>query len=272
MNHISESLDNADPPTVEQTGPPSGQPVPPSTSTQWVRVEWKGNRPLLVYAILALTIFVFLVQQATRIFLGVDIPAGLGAKVNEAILQGQFWRLLTPALLHGSVFHLGFNMYALHAIGRGLESYYGRGRFLMLYLLGALAGNALSFAFSPYPALGSSTAVFGLLGAEGVLLYQNKKLFGDVARRALNNLIMIAAVNLFIGLSPGIDNWGHLGGLLGGVAFAWMAGPLFRLDGVYPDFFLVDRRGRDAVLRASLWAGAAIALLVLWGIYRNGYW
>lgn len=255
---------------AEPTPPPSSpEPQAPPSDAEWVRVEWIGVKPVLVYIILALTVVVFLLQQVSWFFFGTDIPASWGAKVNEAILQGQFWRLLTPVLLHGSVLHLGFNMYALHAIGRGLESYYGRARFIGLYLLAAVAGNALSFAFSPYPSLGSSTAIFGLLGAEGVLLYQNRAWFGDRARRALSNVVMIAAVNLFIGLSPGIDNWGHLGGLLGGSAFAWFAGPWLHVQGQYPRLILADRRAREEVLRAGLLVGVVIVLIVAWVAFRS---
>ena len=109
-------------------------------------------------------------------------------------------------------------MYALYAIGPGLERYYGRSRYLLLYILAGFAGNVASFLISPQTSLGASTAIFGLLGAEGVFLYQNRQLFGPAAKRSLTNVIMIAAVNLMIGLSPGIDNWGHVGGLIGGIA------------------------------------------------------
>ena len=164
--------------------------------------------------------------------LGTDIPAAWGVKANNLIMQGQVWRLFTPIFLHGSILHIGFNMYALFYIGPTLERFYGRQRFLALFLLSGFAGNVISFMFSPYPSLGSSTAIFGLLGAEGVLIYQNREIFGNVARRALSQVVIIAAVNLIIGLTPGIDNWGHIGGLIGGTLFAWFGGPLLQKQGL----------------------------------------
>jgi rhomboid protease GluP len=216
-----------------------------------------GNAPVVTFALMGLTICVFLVQMGSQFLLGYDLPAQIGVKANELILSGQLWRLFTPMLLHGSILHLGFNMYALYVLGPGLERYYGHGRFLALYVLSGFAGNVFSFMFTAEPSLGSSTAVFGLLGAQGVFLYRNRVLFGGVAQRAFINVVMIAAINLVIGLQPGIDNWGHIGGLIGGTLFAWYGGPLLQVDGFYPPYRLTDQRdSRDALL-----AGLAIAAL-----------
>ena len=133
-------------------------------------------------------------------------------------------------LLHGSIIHLLFNMYALIILGRGLEFNFGKLRFILLYISAGFAGNVMSFIFSPNPSLGSSTAIFGLLAAEAVFVFQNRKFFGGQARKILINSATIAGVNLVLGLSPGIDNWGHLGGLLGGIIFTWFGGPLWELE------------------------------------------
>ena len=210
------------------------------------------KRPIVTYTLLVITIIIFLLQEASKYIYGFDLVAGLGMKVNELILEGQYWRLFTPMLLHGSILHLGFNMYALYIFGPGLERYYKHGRFLLLFFLGGFAGNVFSFVFSASPSLGSSTAIFGLLAAEGVFLYQNQKVFGGVARRALNNIIMIAVVNLIIGLSPGIDNWGHMGGLLGGAIFAFLGGPILKVEGLSPNLRIVDTKETGDVIRAAL--------------------
>ena len=164
-------------------------------------------------------------------------------------------------LLHGSILHLAFNMYALYAIGPGLERYYGRQRYLLLYILAGFTGNVASFLISPQASLGASTAIFGLLGAEGVFLYQNRQLFGPAAKRSLTNVIVIAALNLAISLSPGIDLWGHVGGLIGGSLFAWLAGPRFRVEpGLYQPS-LVDEHDSGDALRAGLGVGGVFAIL-----------
>ncbi|NQU30384.1 MAG: rhomboid family intramembrane serine protease [Anaerolineae bacterium] len=227
------------------------------TPPQAVNIALPSVLPRVTYAIIGVTIFVYLLQMASQFFFsGADYPAFMGMKINEAILAGQIWRLITPVLLHGSLLHIGFNMYALFAIGAGMESRMGHLRFLMLYLVSGFAGNVFSFYFTGANSLGASTAVFGLLAAEGVFLYLNKGLFGQRAQRALRNIVMVAGVNLFIGLSPGIDNWGHIGGLLGGLIFAWFGGPRWEVKGIYPLVQVVDRRSmRDAITGAVVVAG-----------------
>ena len=235
-----------------------------------VRVRPAGDTPYVVYTLMGIAIFVFLLQQASSLFMnGVDMPAALGMKVNDLILSGQLWRLFTPMFLHGSILHLGFNMYALYIFGPGLERTYGHGRFLALFVLSGFAGNVFSFLFTDSPSLGSSTAIFGLLGAEAVFLYQNRKIYGAGGQRALINLVVIAAINLFIGLSPGIDNWGHIGGLLGGVLFAWYAGPVLSVEGAPPNYKLVDVRQRRDVWRAGISIWLLFGLLAATTIFFN---
>jgi rhomboid protease GluP len=117
--------------------------------------------------------------------------------------------------------------------------------------------------------VGASTAIFGLLGAEAIFLLQNRKLFAGQFRSAIGNIIFIAAINLFIiGSLPGIDNWGHIGGLLGGLIFTSFAGPLWEVEGIQPAYELVDRRpAREVII------GAAVVVfifggLAMWGMVR----
>jgi len=231
-------------------------------------VQQPQGRPVVTYTILAVTVLVYLLQMATENFLlGTDLPALYGMKINELIVEGQFWRLITPVFLHGSILHIAFNMYALLIFGPGLERYYGHWRYLALYFVSGFAGNVFSFLFSSAPSLGSSTAIFGLLAAEGVFLYQNRKLFGKGAQRALINLVTIALVNLFIGLSPGIDNWGHIGGLVGGALFAWFAGPLLTVEQSAFNYSLVDQRGSGAAVGVGVGVAALFFILAMLGVY-----
>ena len=242
----------------------------PVRQPQAVRIALPQSAPYVTYAIIAVTAVVYLLQLATQALLQYDIPVLFFIKSNELIREGQVWRLVTPMLLHGSLAHIGFNMYALFSFGTSLERHFGHGRFLLLYVLGAFTGNVASFIMTDANSLGASTAIFGLLAAEGVFLYQNRRLFAGQFRSAIGNIIFIAAVNLFvIGSLPGIDNWGHIGGLLGGLAFTWFAGPLWDVE---PDmvggFRLVDHRPTNEIA-----IGAAIVLIVfgamaVWGIVR----
>lgn len=189
----------------------------------------KKRYPISFY-IIGITVVVFLLQYFSQQFFSYDYPALFGAKINSLILQGQIWRFITPILLHGSILHIAFNMYALFSIGPSLERRYGIKSFLSLYLISGLWGNTLSFLFSQNASLGASTAIFGLIAAQGVYVYKNRFLLGKAARPMLMNILMVIAINLMLGLSPGIDNWGHLGGLFGGLLYAWFAGPTYGIE------------------------------------------
>jgi len=251
------------PPTSE---PAAGQPVPPPQS---VRVAVPQSAPYVTYSIIGITAFIFILQLATQALAQVDIPAALFIKSNDLIRAGQIWRLLTPMLLHGSLVHIGFNMYALLSFGVSLERHFGRWRFLLLYVLGAFAGNVASFLFTDANSLGASTAIFGLLGAEAIFLVQNRKLFAGQFRSAIGNIIFIAVINLvFIGSFANVDNWGHIGGLLGGLMFTSFAGPVYEIEGIYPAYRLVDRRPFSAVIVGAATVVLIFGGLALWGMVR----
>ena len=248
-----------------QREPSPPQPAPPRS----VYVEMPRSAPYVTYAIIGVTVVFYLLQLVSQFALGGDLPAAWLLKSNEAIRAGQLWRLLTPALLHGSIAHIGFNMYALFAFGTSLERHFGHGRFFLLYVLGAFAGNVASFLFSDANSLGASTAIFGLLGAEGIFLLQNRKLFAGQFRGAISNIIFIAAINLFvIGSLPGIDRWGHIGGLLGGLMFTWFAGPQWEIEGIAPTLRLEDQRPANEVLIGAVLVVVVFGGLAIWGIIR----
>jgi membrane associated rhomboid family serine protease len=146
------------------------------------------------------------------------------------VLKGEIWRLLTAAWLHGSPSHLILNMLSLHALGPITEWTCGRARFAAIYLGAAFAGNVASFWGEPVPSLGASGAIFGLAGALVVYFSRNHKLFGSRFDGLLIRLIGIIVLNLVTGhFMPQIDEAGHLGGLLGGAALAYLFGPKFEL-------------------------------------------
>jgi rhomboid protease GluP len=126
----------------------------------------------------------------------------------------------------------------------------------------------MSFLLSSGYSVGASTAVFGLIGAEGIFLYQNRKLFAGRFGDAIRNIIFIVAINLFLGLQPGIDNWGHVGGLLGGLVFTWFAGPLWEVEGIQPAYHLVDRRPSREVITGAATVLFIFGGLAVWGMVR----
>ena len=220
------------------------------------------RRSPAVLALLTATVIVFAAQQASYWMTGTDLVLEWGKKDSGALRAGELWRLITPVFIHAGALHLLVNMYSLYAIGPAVERFFGRARLLVVYLLAGVAGVILSLAFNPAPSVGASGAIFGLLGALTAFLLQHRPVFGPAARAQLRQIGFLLVLNLVISLTPGIDAWGHLGGLIAGAACAALFGP--RL-GVVPaedgTTHLVDTRRWPAVRRRA--AGAALAVLAV---------
>lgn len=131
-----------------------------------------------------------------------------------AVGSGEWWRPLTAAFLHLGPIHLALNMLAVLVFGSELERQLGRWRFLALYLLSALGGAASIQLFGNplQPVAGASTAIYGLLGALGVLMI--------VRRESLRGLLTLLLINVAISFLPGVSLLGHLGGLVVGAITA----------------------------------------------------
>lgn len=173
--------------------------------------------PYVTYGLIAINIIVFLLMYIVGN--GSEDVATLinfGALSTVLVKLGQYYRLITSAFLHIGALHLLCNMYALYILGKDIESFFGKVKFIFIYLISALAGSFVSMIFIDEYAVsaGASGAIFGLMGS---LLY-----FGYNYRVTLNNsinrqIIPIILINLFIGfVGSGINNYAHLGGLLGG--------------------------------------------------------
>ncbi len=134
-----------------------------------------------------------------------------GGELYPGVSDGAYWQLVTSMFTHVQLWHIGFNMFALYALGPQLELAVGRARFLALYFLSGLAGSALVY-WGDRGALGASGAIFGLMGA---LLIVAIKVRGDV--RGMLTWIGINFVITFVFVNS-ISWEGHLGGFLGGTA------------------------------------------------------
>jgi rhomboid protease GluP len=225
-----------------EEGPPPPRPPESQPSEPQLTLRIPLVPPRATYVLLAINLIVFAVGLVLP-DLG-DRMFALGASRGyEVLVQGQYYRLVTAMFLHGGLAHIFFNMYALYVIGRGIEPVFGSTRFTIVYLLGGLAGSVLSVvmgnpsAFEGVPSVGASGAVFALFGAEMVYLYRHRKLMGERAGRQLRSLLMLLGLNLFIGLASWtsgsrirIDNWAHIGGLIGGLILTWQLGPVFKAE------------------------------------------
>ena len=138
----------------------------------------------------------------------------LGANNVDLLKAGQLYRLITYAFLHGSFAHIACNMYSLYVVGTQVESKFGKGRFLLVYLISAIAGGLTSAAFGNVISVGASGALFGLLGS---LVYFGIRFRLYLKDSLRTSIIPVIILNLFIGfVVPGIDNFCHIGGLIAG--------------------------------------------------------
>ncbi|CAN5695720.1 hypothetical protein BH18ACT15_BH18ACT15_08700 [soil metagenome] len=146
---------------------------------------------------------------------GLQVRLGL---IPLAIHDGEWYRLVTPILLHGGVLHIAFNMYALWIFGPSIEDAVGHAWYLAAFLVTGFAASATSYAFSPcgIVGVGASGAIFGIVGVLFVYLYRRRK--EQFIGAYLNNLLVILGANLLFGvLVPNIDLWAHGGGFASGI-------------------------------------------------------
>ena len=143
-----------------------------------------------------------------------------GANYKGYVQAGEWYRLFTSIFIHASFIHILFNMYALKIFGFQLESYLGKVKFLVVFIVSGLVGSLASAVMSNAVSVGASGAIFGLLGSYIYFAYNYRLILGNSLK---TDIIPVVLINLLIGvLVPGIDIFAHLGGLVAGL-FATMA-------------------------------------------------
>lgn len=228
--------------------PLESKPTPPPTPERHPTVlHIPSVQPTLTQVLIVINVAIFVLRALSPALNQQFFEWGANNPVR-VLVDGEYHRLFTAMFLHASIYlpdgtlmlqssmHLIFNMYALYLIGSDLERIFGHRRFITIYLLGGLGGSVLSAILNPANvySVGASGAVFALFGTEFVYLYKHRKLLGAMGRARLRSVIMLGIINFGIGIlstfdsgGVNIDNWGHLGGLLGGVGLAWFIAPYF---------------------------------------------
>ena len=172
------------------------------------------KKPVITYALIVLNIMVYLFM----VLYDVDGTYFYALANNyEFVQNGQIYRLLTSMFLHSDIIHIACNMYALYILGPQVERYYGKTKFLLIYLLSGLLGSIFSCAFMSADtiSIGASGAIFGLLGSIAYFTYYYRATLQGLLR---SQVVPVILLNLAIGfMVPGIDISGHIGGLIGGI-------------------------------------------------------
>lgn len=173
--------------------------------------------PYFTYALIIINILMWLIMNIYALAKNINVQSlfiPFGAKENNLIFSGEYWRFITPIFLHADLEHLVMNCLSLFVFGRIVEGIYGHKKFAFIYFIAGMMGSLVSFMFSPRSAVGASGAIFGLMGALLYFSVESPTLF---KRYFGNGIIIMVLVNLVYGfIRPGIDNYGHIGGLVGG--------------------------------------------------------
>lgn len=214
------------------------------------------SQSFVTLGILIVLLIVFLVE----VFLGgsenINVLMKMGAMNNYAVVAGhQWWRLFAAQFLHIGVMHLVSNAIIIYYMGQYMEPIMGHVRFLVMYLLAGIGGNLFSLAFSSDRGLsaGASTALFGLFGAMIAIGLRNlhNPMISFLGRQALVLALINLALDIFV---PGIDIWGHIGGLINGFLLAIILG---------------DRVMRTYNPKWRVLAGAVLIVYIVWAV-RTG--
>lgn len=173
------------------------------------------SAPVVTYVLIAINVAVFAITVAMAGSVAYNDSSKLfkdSSLLPLAVADGELWRIVTSGFLHFGPIHLLVNMLALWIVGRDVEIILGRSRYLAVYFASILGGSAAVMMFQNVMSqtAGASGAIFGLFGAQAVILLRIRQSPGPV--------LTVIALNVFISITlPGISLMGHLGGLAAGV-------------------------------------------------------
>lgn len=195
------------------------------------------KKPIVVGTVIAINIIVFVILEVIGDTTSSEFMLMHGAVYPDNIyFQGEYWRMITAPFMHFGLQHIMNNMIVLGCSGVILEDAIGHIKFTILYLIAGIGGCALSYLQMLYSgdyavSAGASGAVFGIIGALLWIVIRNKGRYETLTGKGL--LFMIA-LSLYYGISNGgIDNWGHIGGLIAGFLMSII---LYRKGPVKVDF------------------------------------
>ena len=183
---------------------------------------FSSKKPFVTYILIALCVIMFIISGGGY---SDNLLFSLGINSGVLVRHGQFYRLLSSVFLHMGFAHIFFNMYSLYFVGTKIEDFFGKIKYLIIFLLSGIAGNLLSIGFHPENySVGANGAIFGLFGALVYFGYTYRGYIGSIIK---SQILPIIIINLFIGFFiPGIDALAHVGGLLGGIITAKMLGTI----------------------------------------------
>jgi len=140
------------------------------------------------------------------------------AGIHIYLADGELWRLITPIFIHLHFSHLLFNMIALFLFGPALESFVGKGKFLVLFLGSGIFANGITFILAPPPFVhvGASGAIFGIIGS--LLILTKTRIIPRIEFKYMLMITSCAVLDSI--LQKEVNIYAHIGGLIGGLLFS----------------------------------------------------
>lgn len=230
-NGQAQIQEQAPRPALRPDNPGSSRPN--AMQRQVIRTRFALSRyPGLVTNILiAINVIVYVASTISQQNNPYHNIATWGAQYNLLVAEGQYYRIFTAMFLHAGIFHIFVNMFSLLMVGRAVEIFFGKWRYLVIYLLSGIAGGVTFYFLSPGDiAVGASGAIFGVFGALGVFYIMNRRMMGSGGQSIILQWGFILVLNLVLGITPGsgIAIWGHIGGLVMGMILAYLLMPRTR--------------------------------------------
>lgn len=188
----------------------------------------------LISILASINIGVFLFEIASPVrnsdFEKLSLPLIYGAKINQLILSGEWWRLVTPMFLHSGFLHVALGCWVLLTFGPQVCRGYGPFTFFLIYILGGIAGNLSSFLHTPEATVGGTGPVFAILGAWFIYYIQNKEISAKEAENVFQKAVIVTGLSFILNNFERIDDWTHLGAACAGLLFGFLTCPTLELD------------------------------------------
>lgn len=185
------------------------------------KIRYGKNLPYVTLGLMAVNVIVYLVMElAGNTRDGLFVASYGGMYPTFLLYNRQWWRLLTAGFIHFGAAHLVNNMIILYCMGSRLERTVGHLRLFLIYILSLLGGSLLSFGMMCYTgdyavSAGASGAIFGIIGGFLWALILHR---GHLEGITVRGMIFMIVLMIYYGFSSsGIDNWGHIGGMMTGL-------------------------------------------------------
>lgn len=215
----------------------------------------------LINTLAAINIAVFLFELATPVKSSdaaiISLPLLCGAKINELILNGEWWRLITPMFLHSGLLHVAFSSWAILRFGPLVDRAYGSFAFCMIYFLGGVCGNLMSFFHTPDATVGGTGPVVAIIGSWIIYLFQNREALGEEMVDSLIQKVAVASVlSVVLSYLTPIDDWTHLGAACAGLIFGILICPVVPVHAPSEKLSYDPNDGQEGFLLVNQWPDA----------------